>query len=73
MKIVRGREGKPSERRTDTFTGEVWGDAGHCRSLLHQWRDSTCKPARAADSAKWWRKCALPICHGAAPPRPASR
>ena len=26
MKIVRGREGKPSERRTDTFTGEVWGD-----------------------------------------------
>ena len=26
MKIVRGREGKPSEQRTDTFTGEVWGD-----------------------------------------------
>ena len=25
MKIVRGREGKPSEQRTDTFTGEVWG------------------------------------------------
>ena len=26
MKIVRGREGRPSEQRTDTFTGEVWGD-----------------------------------------------
>ena len=26
MKIVRGREGKPSEHRTETFTGEVWGD-----------------------------------------------
>ena len=26
MKIVRGREGKPSEQRTETFTGEVWGD-----------------------------------------------
>ena len=26
MKIVRGREGKPSAQRTDTFTGEVWGD-----------------------------------------------
>ena len=25
MKIVR-REGKPSAQRTDTFTGEVWGD-----------------------------------------------
>jgi quercetin dioxygenase-like cupin family protein len=26
MKIVRGREGKPSEHRTETFTGDVWGD-----------------------------------------------
>lgn len=26
MKINRGREGAPSELRTATFTGEVWGD-----------------------------------------------
>jgi quercetin dioxygenase-like cupin family protein len=26
MRIVRGREGRPSEHRTETFTGEVWGD-----------------------------------------------
>ena len=26
MKIVRGREGKPSEQRTETFTGGVWAD-----------------------------------------------
>ena len=26
MRIVRGREGKPAERRTETFTGEVWAD-----------------------------------------------
>jgi quercetin dioxygenase-like cupin family protein len=26
MKIVRGREGRPSEHRTETFTGDVWGD-----------------------------------------------
>ena len=27
MKVTRGREGRPSEHRTDTFTGDVWGDA----------------------------------------------
>jgi quercetin dioxygenase-like cupin family protein len=27
MKIVRGREGRPSEHRTETFTGDVWADA----------------------------------------------
>ena len=27
MKITHGREGRPSEYRTDTFTGHVWGDA----------------------------------------------
>ena len=27
MKIIRGREaGRPSEHRTETFTGDVWGD-----------------------------------------------
>jgi quercetin dioxygenase-like cupin family protein len=26
MKVVRGRESRPSEHRTETFTGEVWGD-----------------------------------------------
>jgi quercetin dioxygenase-like cupin family protein len=26
MKIVRGREGRPSEHRTETFTGDVWAD-----------------------------------------------
>ncbi|HKE77824.1 MAG TPA: cupin domain-containing protein [Solirubrobacteraceae bacterium] len=26
MKVTRGREGRPSEYRTDTFTGHVWGD-----------------------------------------------
>jgi quercetin dioxygenase-like cupin family protein len=26
MRVVRGREGKPTERRTETFTGEVWAD-----------------------------------------------
>ena len=27
MKVTSGREGRPSEHRTDTFTGDVWGDA----------------------------------------------
>jgi quercetin dioxygenase-like cupin family protein len=27
MKVTRGREGRPSEHRTDTFTGHVWADA----------------------------------------------
>ncbi|HET7629584.1 MAG TPA: cupin domain-containing protein [Bacillales bacterium] len=26
MEVVRGRAGKPSENRTATFTGKVWGD-----------------------------------------------
>jgi quercetin dioxygenase-like cupin family protein len=26
MKINRAREGRPSEHRSDTFTGDVWGD-----------------------------------------------
>jgi quercetin dioxygenase-like cupin family protein len=28
MKIVRGREGRPTEHRTETFTGDVFADAG---------------------------------------------
>ena len=27
MKIVRGREGRPTEHRTETFTGDVFADA----------------------------------------------